>query len=466
MRHALLASTLLLAAACEEEVQLDASGAPAAESASEAGAAAGPADADAEAAAAADPAPAGGQALTEEAEAGQDPARDDSEDFAEPNVPQNEPAFVNQTRAPLPAETEDWTAEVAVDGLTRPWAFEFLPGGGMIVTEKDGSLRIVDEAGEISEPVAGVPAVDSRNQGGLLDVALAPDFESSGRVFLSFAQPHEDGTTNTAVATGVLNEDRTALQQVETVFEQYPSWDSTMHYGSRLVFAPDGTLYVTMGERSHPEPRRLAQDPSNLIGGIARINPDGSIPEDNPFVDEEGAAPELWAYGTRNIQAAALDERGQLWEIEHGPQGGDELNRIEAGANYGWPVIGYGENYGGEPMHEATAKEGMEQPVYYWDPVIAPSGMIFYDGAAFPAWQGDIFVGGLASMKLVRLDMENGQVAGEKWLPMDGRIRDVRQGPDGAIYALNESSGEIIRIAPAGGAAAPAGTTAPADNQD
>ncbi len=472
MRYALLASTILLAAACEEEVQLDNSGAQTAQTEPAAELETPAAERTAEQMG---EETVGEDALAEESgieapqgDAADSEARGDSEDFAEPNVPEAEPAFENQTRAPLPAETEEWTTDVAVEGLSRPWAFEFLPDGGMIVTEKDGTLRTVNEAGEISEPVAGVPEVDSRDQGGLLDVALAPDFESSRMVYLSYAQPREDDMNGTAVARGTLSADGTALENVEVIFEQQPSWESTKHFGSRLVFAPDGTLYVALGERSLPEPRQLAQDPSNHIGSIVRINADGTVPEDNPFAGSDEGADEIWAYGTRNIQAAALDERGQLWEIEHGPQGGDELNMIEGGANYGWPVIGYGENYGGDSMHEATAQDGMEQPVYYWDPVIAPSGMIFYDGDAFPAWKGDIFVGGLASMKLVRLDMENGQVAGEEWLPMDGRIRDVRQGPDGAIYALDESSGEITRIAPADESPSgePAEDAAPADGQD
>lgn len=472
MRYALLASTILLAAACEEEVQLDNSGAHTAQTEPagelETPAAERTADQMGEESVSEDALSEESQIEAPQGEADGAAVRADSEDFAQANVPENEPAFENQTRAPLPAETEEWTTEVAVTGLSRPWAFEFLPQGGMIVTEKDGALRIVNEAGEISEPVTGIPEVDSRDQGGLLDVALAPDFESSRMIYLSYAQPREGETNGTAVARGTLSEDMSALENVEVIFEQQPGWNSTKHFGSRLIFAPDGTLYVTLGERSNPEPRQLAQDPTNHIGSIVRINADGSVPEDNPFAGSEEGADEIWAYGTRNIQAAALDERGQLWEIEHGPQGGDELNMIEAGKNYGWPVIGYGENYGGDSLHEATAQEGMEQPVYYWDPVIAPSGMIFYDGAAFPAWQGDIFVGGLASLKVVRLDMEKGEVVGEEWLPMDGRIRDVQQGPDGAIYALDESNGEIVRIAPADEAPAgePAEDAAPAETQD
>lgn len=371
------------------------------------------------------------------------------EDFGQKQVPEFEPAFEGQTRAPLPDETHDWTIEEVADGLGEVWGFTFLPDGTILLTEKEGTMHTLATDGTLSDPISGVPEVFNDDQGGLLDIVLGPDFAETSMVYFSYAEPRGDGENGTAVARARLSDDRTALEDLEVIFQQMPSWDSGKHFGSRLVFAPDGTLYVGLGERSLPEPRQLAQDPTNHIGTVVRINPDGSVPDDNPFVGSDEGADEVYAYGIRNIQAAALGPDGALWEIEHGPRGGDELNRIEAGANYGWPVIGYGMQYDGTPQHEMTQQDGMEQPVYYWDPVIAPAGMIFYTGDAFPNWQGDIFVGGLATQKVVRLTLENGQVTGEEWIPANGRIRDVVQGPDGAIYLSNESDGTIERIVPA-----------------
>ncbi|MBS3744575.1 MAG: PQQ-dependent sugar dehydrogenase [Wenzhouxiangellaceae bacterium] len=360
-----------------------------------------------------------------------------------------EPAFGNQTRAPQPVQTEDWAVDTIVQGLEHPWALDFLPGGAMLVTERPGRLRIVDTDGEISEPLSGVPEVDNRGQGGLLDVVVAPDFESSRTIFLSFSEPHDDGTNNTAVARAQLSEDADALEDVQVVFSQYPSVESTGHFGSRIVFQDEGTIWITMGDRQGHPVRRNAQDPTNLIGTVARVNIDGSIPEDNPFVGHEEYAPELWSWGHRNIQAAEIHpETGELWTVEHGPRGGDELNRAEAGENYGWPTISYGIEYrGGEVYEGKTEQEGMEQPVYYWDPVIAPSGMTFYTGKSFPAWQGDLFVGGLRSALVSRLVLEDGRVVAEEWLEIGHRVRDVVQGPDGDIYLVtDESDGRVMRI--------------------
>lgn len=360
-----------------------------------------------------------------------------------------EPAFGNQTRAPQPVQTEDWAVDTIVQGLEHPWALDFLPGGALLVTERPGRLRIVDTDGEISEPLSGVPEVDNRGQGGLLDVVVAPDFESSRTIFLSFSEPHDDGTNNTAVARAQLSEDADALEDVQVVFSQYPSVESTGHFGSRIVFQDEGTIWITMGDRQGHPVRRNAQDPTNLIGTVARVNIDGSIPEDNPFVGHEEYAPELWSWGHRNIQAAEIHpETGELWTVEHGPRGGDELNRAEAGENYGWPTISYGIEYrGGEVYEGKTEQEGMEQPVYYWDPVIAPSGMTFYTGKSFPAWQGDLFVGGLRSALVSRLVLEDGRVVAEEWLEIGHRVRDVVQGPDGDIYLVtDESDGRVMRI--------------------
>jgi len=365
-----------------------------------------------------------------------------------PNVDYVEPAFDGQTRAPKPGVTHAWTIEPVTDGLESPWGFEFLPSGAMLVTEKAGTLHIVQPDGTVSAAIDGVPEVDNRRQGGLLDVALSPDFANDRMVYLTFSEPRGGDENATAVARGRLENGE--LNDVEVIFQQDPAWASTMHYGSRIVFAPDGTLFVGLGERSTNPPRDQAQDPTNHIGTVVRINPDGSIPEDNPFADGEGGAPEVWSYGHRNIQAAALSPDGEVWTIEHGPRGGDELNRPEAGLNYGWPTITYGQNYDGTTMGKGIAQAvGMEQPVYYWDPVIAPSGMTFYDGEIFPEWRGDIFVGGLASMQVVRLVLDGDRVTGEEWLGAPGRVRDVKTGPDGAIYlALEGAENQIVRIVP------------------
>lgn len=347
--------------------------------------------------------------------------------------------------------------ETFVEGLSHPWAIAFLPEGGMLVTERSGNLRAVGEDGSLSEPISGLPEVDARDQGGLLDVALDPDFAENRQVYVSYAEAGEGGN-GTAVARGVLSEDMTSLEDVEVIFRQQPKVQSTKHFGSRLVFDGEGHLFVTLGERSDRQFRTQAQDLDSHLGKIVRINPDGGVPDDNPFVGQDGALPEIWAYGVRNVQAAAINPAsGVLWEIEHGPRGGDELNIIEPGANYGWPVVTLGVEYSGDPLPEAAeSREGMVDAIYSWTPVIAPSGMIFYDGEAFPDWQGNLFVGGLASTALVRLTLDGDSVTGEERLlePLGLRIRDVAQGPDGAIYvATDHSSGEILRISPADAAA-------------
>jgi glucose/arabinose dehydrogenase len=349
-------------------------------------------------------------------------------------------------RSPTPKESRLPGRLVDVArGLDHPWGLAFLSDGRMLVTERAGRLRIVGRDGELSEPLAGVPQVRAGGQGGLLDVALSPTFAQDRLVYLSFSEPGEGGA-GTAVARGRLGE--RGLEGTQTIWRQQPKVGASIHWGSRLVFRPDGTLFVTLGDRSS---RNHVQDLATTIGKIVRINPDGTIPRDNPFVGRNGARPEIWSYGHRNAQAAALDARGQLWTVEHGARGGDELNNPQPGRNYGWPVITYGVDYSGAKIGEGTAKPGMEQPVYYWDPVIAPSGATFYSGAAFPDWRGDLLIGSLTPGGLVRLRLTNGRVTDETRYVIDPgeRVRDVRQGPDGLIYVLTDSSrGRIIRLEP------------------
>ncbi len=376
--------------------------------------------------------------------------KNESAETRDREAPHLEPAFAGQTRAPLPAATEEWNLETVAKGLEHPWAIEFLPDGSMLVTERPGRLRLVSADGSVSDPVTGVPEVDNRNQGGLLDVAVAPDFESSRLIFLSFAEPQADSKNNTALARARLSEDRSALEDVEIIFSQQPAVNSGRHFGSRIVFANDDTLWLTMGDRGGHPSRRNAQDPGNHIGCVVRLHFDGSVPADNPFVDEGGKRAEIFSYGHRNIQAAATDADGNFWTVEHGPRGGDELNLTEAGKNYGWPVISYGIEYSGGAIYEGrTQAEGMEQPIYFWDPVIAPSGMDFYSGNALPAWQGDLFVGGLREQLVSRLVLENARVTGEEWLPIGQRVRDVKTGPDGFIYLVTDAgNGQVLRIVP------------------
>ena len=371
---------------------------------------------------------------------------------AEPNAPDQEPAFIGQTRAPQPAEMPDVAQEVVAEGLPQLWALEFMPDGRMLVTAKEGALHIVSAEGEAGPAIEGGPEVEASGQGGLLDVALAPDFAESGRIFLSFAEPREGGN-GTSVAAARLVADEAGggtLEDVEVIFRQQPTYDNNKHFGSRLVFSPEGDLYVTVGERSDAEPRVQAQELASGLGKVFRITPEGEAVEGNPFIGTEGALPEIWSLGHRNLQSAALDGEGRLWTVEHGPRGGDELNRPEAGLNYGWPEVTYGIEYSGQAVGDGiTEMEGTQQPVYYWDPVIAPSGMAYYDGEEFPEWQGAFLVGGLVSQGLVVVHLEEDRVAYEERVPLDARVRDVKVGPEGAVYAVTESrqgSSQILRL--------------------
>lgn len=347
-----------------------------------------------------------------------------------------------------PSSAGDLAVETVASGLEHPWALAFLPDGQMLVTERPGRLRLIAKDGKLSRPITGVPNVMSRGQGGLLDVALDPDFARNRLVYLSFAEPRANGN-GTSVARGRLNEQGTALADTAVIFRQMPTVNSTMHFGSRLVFDRTGALFVTLGERFSQ--RDQAQNPENHIGKLVRIRPDGSVPDDNP--KKPGWAPEIWSIGHRNVQGAALHpDTGQLWTAEHGARGGDEVNTPKAGLNYGWPVISYGVDYSGTKIGEGTAKPGMEQPLFYWDPSIAPSGAAFYTGAVWPAWKNSFVVGALAGSQLARLSTDGEKVTGEERLLTDigARIRDVRQGPDGFIYLVtDEDDGKVLRVRPA-----------------
>ncbi|WP_273692119.1 PQQ-dependent sugar dehydrogenase [Ketogulonicigenium vulgare] len=375
-----------------------------------------------------------------------------AQDFNEapPNDPNQSPAFEGQTRAPVIADDIALSKDVFAGGLVNPWGMDQLPDGSWLVTERPGRLRHVGADGTLSEPITGIPEVDSRGQGGLLDVTVADDFDSTRRIWFSFAEPRGGETNATAVGTGILSEDNTALSDVEVIFQQQPAWESTLHFGSRLVFAPDGALFVTTGERSLPEPRELSQDVTTHLGKVIRITPEGGAADGNPAI--EGGLPEIWSYGHRNLQGATIGPDGALWTIEHGPRGGDELNRPEAGLNYGWPVITYGINYSGEAINTGiTAQEGMEQPLYFWDPSIATSNMVFYEGDLFPDWQNSLLIGSLAGQSLVRLTLDGTAVTGEaRYFAGEGRIRDVDVGADGAIYLLIDAEdGQMLRVTPA-----------------
>jgi glucose/arabinose dehydrogenase len=317
----------------------------------------------------------------------------------------------------------------------------------MLVTERPGRVRIVARDGTLSAPLGGVPRVEVGGQGGLLDVALAPDFATSRTIYLSYSEPGRLGAAGTTVARARLGE--TGLEGATPIFQQTPKVRSGVHFGSRLVFARDGHLFITTGERGR---RDDSQDLDRHLGKVIRVRPDGSVPTDNPFVNRRGAQPEIWSYGHRNLQGAALHpETGQLWTVEHGAQGGDEVNVPRAGRNYGWPVITYGRDYSGAAIGDGTTKAGMEQPVHYWDPSIAPSGMVFYTGDRFPEWRGNLFVGSLKFQVLVRLVLDGERVVREERLlqGLGGRVRDVRQGPDGFLYLLtDEGDGRILRLEP------------------
>ncbi len=368
-----------------------------------------------------------------------------------PNKADAQPAFPGQTRAPERKTNVELNIETLADGIDNAWAGALLPDdGALLVTSRTtGKLWLV-KAGAAKVEVTGVPKVDNRDQGGLLDVSVGPDFMTNRTIYLSYAEDRGGGKNGTTLAKATLSADRTKLENVQTIFRQEPAWASTKHYGNNIEWDSAGNIYLTLGERSDAEPRVLAQDLNGHLGKVVKLKPDGKPADGNPFIGQANARPEIWSYGHRNMQGAAVHpDTGKLWTIEHGPRGGDEINVPAAGKNYGWPVITYGIEYAGGPIGEGiTAKDGMEQPIYYWDPVIAPADMIFYTAELFP-WKGDLLIGSLGGGEIVRLDLDGEKVVGEeRILQGEGRVRDIIQAPDGALYVVIDDNAKVLRVTP------------------
>lgn len=361
--------------------------------------------------------------------------------------------FTTAKTLTVKTETGNIQVKTIAEGLENAWGMAFLPDGSMLVTERPGRMRIVSADGKVGEPLSGLPKIFAQGQGGLLDVVLAPDFATSKKIYFSYSEPGEGSESklnSTAVSFAILNDNK--LENLTRVFSQQPKVDSSNHFGSRLVWAPDGTLFITLGERYSEKDK--AQTLDNHQGKVVRINADGSVPKDNPFIKTAGALPEIWSYGHRNMQGAAINPASkELWTGEHGPQGGDELNIDRAAKNYGWPVITYGENYGGGKIGEGTQKAGMEQPIYKWVPSIATAGFIFYTGDKFPQWKGNILLASLREKTFVRLQVDGEKITKEERLlgkEVDQRLRHVVQGPDGLVYLLtDESKSTIYQLSPA-----------------
>ncbi|MFZ5616267.1 MAG: PQQ-dependent sugar dehydrogenase [Pseudomonadota bacterium] len=340
--------------------------------------------------------------------------------------------------------------ETLAAGLVNPWSLAFLPDGSILVTERDGKLRIIRDGKLVETPIAGVPAPYVKSQGGLFDVLLHPDFAANRTIFLSYAAGTPESNATRVISAAF---DGATLSDIKTIFETKTKKDTPVHYGGRLALLPDRTLLITVGDGF--EFREQAQDISSGLGKTVRVNLDGSIPADNPFASREGALPEIWTYGHRNEQGLAIDAAtGTVWATEHGPMGGDELNILEGGANYGWPIATYGLDYSGAQITPFTEYEGTRQPVKFWRPSIGPSGLAIYEGELFAGWKGDLLVGALARTALHRIDMENGAVIGEERYLVGERVRDVRIGPDGAIYVTTEDhdgapTGKVLRLTPA-----------------
>jgi glucose/arabinose dehydrogenase len=369
------------------------------------------------------------------------------------NGANQQPAFAGQTRAPGVRTERAISHTVVASGLEHPWGLAALPDGRWLVTEKPGRLRIVTGQGTIGAPVQGLPPVDARGQGGLLDVVVGADFARDRMIYWSYSEPREGGNA-TSVARGRLSGTGNRVDDVQVIFRALPTYDGDKHFGSSLAFDPAGRLFITLGERSDRPMRPQAQDLGSHMGKTIRINADGSVPQDNPFVGRDGARPEIWSLGHRNVQGIAVQPgTGAIWTIEHGTRGGDEINLDKAGLNYGWPDVAYGVEYAGRPINAGvTQKAGTEQPVYYWDPVIAPGGATFYQGAMFPEWDGNLLVAGLGGQHIARLVIENDRVIGEERLLGDlgARVRDVAVGADGAVWAItDEDDGKLVRLAAA-----------------
>lgn len=356
--------------------------------------------------------------------------------------------------APAPAQTPALRTEVVARGLQNPWGMAFIDGGRILVTERPGRLRVVGPDGRVGPPVEGLPAVDAVGQGGLLDVAADRDFARNRRIYFCYAEPAEGlfaSGNSTALASARLSADARRLEDVKVLFSQRPKVDSRLHFGCRIAEAPDGTLFLTLGDRYHR--MQDAQTLDNHHGKVVRIRKDGSVPPDNPFVNRPGAKPEIWSLGHRNLQGATIGPDGRLWTSEHGPQGGDEINRPEAGRNYGWPVITYGENYGGGAIGEGLkAKPGLEQPLHHWTPSIAPAGMVFVSTDRYgPGFKDSLLVASLKFRYLARLQLDGTRVVREDKLLTDigQRLRDVREGPDGTLWLLtDERDGQLLRLVP------------------
>jgi len=355
------------------------------------------------------------------------------------------------TSASVEARTVDSaTGPIAVEnrasGLAHPWGMAFLPDGRLLVTERPGRLRILKAGGDLSPPVGGTPEVFDRGQGGLLDVAVSPKFSQNRRVYLAFAEPGSSAKASTALGRGRLVDGR--IEGFEVIFRQQPKVEGANHFGGRIAFSPQGHLFLTMGERYAFDP---AQNPANHLGTIVRLQPDGSPVAGNPFVDDPDARNSIWSLGHRNIESAAIHpQTGQLWIAEMGPSGGDELNRPQPGRNYGWPVVSWGEHYSGADIPNPPTHAKFADALRHWTPVISPSGMAFYTGSLFSEWQGDLLIGGLSAHALVRLELDGSTIAGETRIQLDARIRDVEQGPQGAVYVLtDQSNGNVWRLTPA-----------------
>ncbi len=375
-----------------------------------------------------------------------------------PEVPTEKPAFAGQTRAPAITSKTAYEIKELASGLNHPWGMAFIGKDTLLVTERAGRLRSLTLGGKLSDPIAGVPEVvaskggaPGSSQAGLFDVAASPDFAKNRTIFFSYFAKDPDGLMRLKVASAKLSADMKALEGVKVIFSAEPGYDKELNIGGRLAFAKDKTLFITVGDRFFLMDK--AQTLDNDLGKVVRINADGSIPKDNPFVGKAGSKPEIWSIGHRSQEGLTYNTfDGRIWENENGPRGGDEINRPDPGKNYGWPVITYGEDYNGKPIHDGiTAKDGLEQPLYYWDPVIAPSNMFFYAGGLFPEWKGNLFVGSMKQMHVSRLTMNGLKVTGEERLftELKVRIRDIIQGPDGAIYlSTDEEAGKVLRVTP------------------